>query len=168
MKTFSPPPPCAPCACLDSFTFHYICMTSCCVNPCAFLFLSCWKDSIYTDFSEILSSTICDMEYGCLGSDFPGSRLCAWLAATNGEDLSDGRSWASGNLLNKTRITQSCSRHMQFNQLVLQCWGSQRWDIAVVANHRAWIIGGFTPTFRQNGVIRVCFAHFPLKDGFSH
>ena len=80
----------------------------------------------------------------------------------------DGRSWASGNLLNKTRITQSCSRHMQLNQLVLQCWGSQRWDIAVVANHRAWIIGGFTPTFRQNGVIRVCFAHFPLKDGFSH
>ena len=33
------------------------------VNPYAFLDLSCWKDWIYIDFSEILSSTItCNMD----------------------------------------------------------------------------------------------------------
>ena len=132
--------PTAPCACLDwiRFTFHYMCMTCCHISIWSICFLRPLMlkglNVHWFQFQLWNSLLHYNMWYGCLGSDFPGSRLCAWLAATNGEDLSDGRSWASGNLLNKTRITQSCSRHMQLNQLVLQCWGSQRWDIAFVAN----------------------------------
>ena len=101
--------PTAPCACLDwiRFTFHYMCMTCCHISIWSICFLRPLMlkglNVHWFQFQLWNSLLHYNMWYGYLGSDFPGSRLRAWLAATNGEDMSDGRSWASGNLLNKTR-----------------------------------------------------------------